>query len=166
MPTKQINMNNPPVVSACVVLLSAGKVIRAFGDEVTIHLSGAETGGRFTMFTTVTPPGSGPPPHYHSNEDEWFYVLEGRVEFFIENKWTEVPIGTAVFIPRGAVHTFRNAGTGPLKSLIHTAPSGFETFFSRCADEFARPGGPDMGRIVEIAAEHGIHFVSSESSSV
>jgi hypothetical protein len=27
------------------------------------------------------------------------------------------------------------------------------------ADEFAKPGEPEMSRIVEIGAEHGIHLV-------
>lgn len=128
---------------------------------MTVHLSGIDTGGRYTMFTDITPPGGGPPPHYHLNEDEWFYVLEGRAEFFRDNAWVEVPVGTAVFMPKGVVHSFRNAGTTPLKQLIQTSPSGFEIFFSRCAEEFAKPGGPDMQRILEISAEHGIHFVNS-----
>jgi hypothetical protein len=40
-----------------------------------------------------------------------------------------------------------------------TTPSGFEKFFARCAEEFAKPGGPNMPRIIEIGVEHGIHFV-------
>ncbi|KAB2675594.1 MAG: cupin domain-containing protein [Verrucomicrobia bacterium] len=143
-----------------VVLPGTGKVLRAFGDEITVHLGGADTGGEFAMFTDVTPPGGGPPPHYHRNEEEWFLVLEGRVEFFRDGAWGEVPVGTTVFIPRGLVHTFRNCGDTPLKLLIHTKPAGFEVFFGRCADEFAKPGPPDMARIVGIAAEHGIHFVN------
>jgi hypothetical protein len=43
--------------------------------------------------------------------------------------------------------------------LVHTSPSGFEVFFARCAAEFAKPGPPDMSRLVEIAGEYGIHFV-------
>ena len=39
---------------------------------------------------------------------------------------------------------------------IITTPSGFEVFFSRCADEFAKATPPDMGRISEIFGEHGI----------
>ena len=152
-------MNTPPSLSPCVVPPSAGKVIRAFGDEVTVHLSGTDTGGQFTMWTNVTPPGGGPPPHYHRNEDEWFFPLEGRVEFFKDNVWTEVPMGTAVFMPRGVVHAFRNPGDKPLRILIHTKPSGFETFFARCAEEFAKSSPPDMSRIVEISAEHGIHYL-------
>ena len=40
-----------------------------------------------------------------------------------------------------------------------SAPAGFDVFISQCAEEFARPGGPDITRVSEIAAEHGIHFV-------
>jgi mannose-6-phosphate isomerase-like protein (cupin superfamily) len=154
-------MNKQPTPSTCVVPPSGGRVIRAFGDEITVHLGAAETGGKYTMFTDVTPPGGGPPPHYHQNEDEWFFVLEGRAEFFKDNVWIEVPVGTAVFTPRGVVHAFRNPGDKPLRQLIQTAPSGFETFFARCAEEFAKPGPPDMKRIIEISTEHGIHFVNA-----
>ena len=134
--------------------------IKAFGDEIFVHLGGAQTGGRFTAVTCITPPGSGPPPHVHNDEDEWFIPLEGRVEFFLDGQWQEMPLNTLIFIPRGTVHTFRNCGDEPLKMMIHTSPSGFEVFFARCAAEFAKPGPPDMGRIVEISAEHGIHYVT------
>jgi hypothetical protein len=51
-------------------------------------------------------------------------------------------------------------GEVPLRMLITTAPSGFETFLTRCAAEFANPEGPDMPRIMEISAEHRIHCAS------
>jgi hypothetical protein len=43
--------------------------------------------------------------------------------------------------------------------LISTTPAGIEKFFARCAEEFAKAGGPEMSRITEIGAEYGIHFV-------
>lgn len=134
--------------------------LRAFGDEITVLLGAAETGGKYTAFLDVTPPGEGPPPHYHNNEDEWFFPLEGRVAFFLDGRWQDVAAGSMVFVPRGKVHTFQNRGDTPLKMLIHTAPSGFEIFFERCAAEFGKPGPPDMARIVAIGAEHGIYFVT------
>lgn len=143
-----------------VVLPGEAQGLKAFGDEIFVLLGGAQTGGQYTAFVGITPPGSGPPPHYHANEDEWFYPLEGRVEFFLNGEWREVPLHSLVFIPRGMVHTFRNCGDTALKMLTHTAPSGFEIFFKRCAAQFARQGPPDMARIVEISAEHGIHFVT------
>ena len=145
--------------STSVVMPSDCKSMTAFGDEVTILLGPEQTGGLFTMFTGLVQPGGGPPPHVHAKEDEWFYVLEGKAEFLKEGVWHEAPVGTAVFTPKGVVHTFRNAGDVPLKMLMHTSPCGFEKFFSRCADEFAKPEGPDMGSIMAIAGEHGINFV-------
>jgi mannose-6-phosphate isomerase-like protein (cupin superfamily) len=142
-----------------IATAESSKVLRAFGDELTVLLAGADTGGKLAMCLDVTPPQSGPPPHYHLHEDEWFFPLEGEVEFFIEGAWRAVAVGTAVFIPRGTVHTFRNSGTAPLKMLIQTTPAGFETFFARCAEEFATSDPADMARIVEISAEHGIYYV-------
>lgn len=147
-------------ITPVVILPEAAQTLRAFGDEVSIHVGGAETGGKFTVFTCTTPPGGGPPPHYHKNEDEWFFVIEGKVEFLLDGSWKEVPVGSLVFVPRSAVHTFRNSGDKPLKLLTQTAPAEFEVFFERCAAEFARSGPPDMDRIIEISAEHGIHFVT------
>lgn len=149
-------MEEPRVVFARP---GSGKTVRAFGDEATFLITGAESDGRLTAFIDVTPPGSGPPPHYHENEDEWFYPLEGRVEFFREGTWTEIPVGSMVFAPRRSVHTFRNIGDTPLRMLIQMTPSGFEVFFERSAAEFAKEGPPDMERLVEIGREHGIHFV-------
>ena len=137
-----------------------GAVYKAFGDEITILISGAESGGKFTMFVDLTQPGGGPPLHYHENEDEVFFVLEGKAEFYKDGEWIAAAAGTSAFMPRGCVHTFRNCGDVPLKLLVHASPSGFEIFFSRCAEEFKKPSGPDMQRIMQISAEHGIHFVT------
>ena len=135
------------------------EVIRAYGDEVSIHLGEKHNGGVFTMFTDITPPAGGPPPHFHTLEDEWFHVLEGQIEFLIDGVWSgAVPVGTTVFAPRNSFHTFRNAGDTPHKMLMHTAPSGFESFFKKSETEFHKEGGPDMARILQIGAEFGIYF--------
>jgi len=152
-------MSTSTLLPAAVVTPSEVIVHEAFGDQVTFHLTGDQTGGKCALFTVVTPPGGGPPPHWHENEEEIFHVLEGRAEFFQDGVWTEVPAGTTVFLPRGGVHTFRNAGDTPLKQLVQAIPAGFDHFFARCTAEFHRDGGPDMGRIVEISAEHGIYYV-------
>jgi mannose-6-phosphate isomerase-like protein (cupin superfamily) len=145
--------------SPAMVRQDEGRVLRAFGQEVMILLDGERTGGKLTSWINVSPLGDGPPPHYHSIEDETFYVLEGRAAFLVEGEWRELGPGGSVFMPHGAVHTFKNIGDGPLRMFITTMPSGFEKFFPRCAEEFAKPGGPDMSRVMEISAEHGIHFV-------
>ena len=143
-----------------VVAPEEGRVLEAFGEEVTILLSGEQTGGRQTMWLETTPPEGGPPLHFHINDDETFHVLEGRVAFFQNSQWREVGPGGSVFVPRGELHTFKNVGDRPSRMLLSTAPAGFELFFGRCAEEWAKPGGPNMEQILAIAAEHGIHFVT------
>ena len=145
--------------SAIVVAAGAGPTLRAFGEEVTILLNGEQTGGRLTMWLETTPPDGGPPLHFHINDDETYHVLEGRVAFFQSSKWQEVCPGGSAFVPRGQLHTFKNVGTEPSRMLLSTAPAGFDVFITRCAEEFAKPGGPDMPHVIGIAAEHGIHFV-------
>jgi quercetin dioxygenase-like cupin family protein len=152
-------MNPTTILPPSIVPPTGTRVVSAFGDTATFMLTGEQTGGAYTMFVNITQPGGGPPPHRHDDEDEWFLLLEGRVEYFLDGAWTEVAPGTATFMPRGTVHTFRNPGDVPLKQLIHTSPSGFETFFARCEQEFQKVGGPDMESIVAISAEHGIYYV-------
>src|SRR4051812_19577028 len=77
------------------------------------RLGGTDTNGSLSLWTEVPPPGLGPPPHYHLNEDELFLVQQGRVEFLVKGKWVEPGEGATVYIPRGNVHTFRNAGATP-----------------------------------------------------
>ena len=62
---------------AVIVPPGSGKVLHAFGEEVTILLDSEQSGGRLTMWLETTPPGSGPPLHFHINDDESFHVLEG-----------------------------------------------------------------------------------------
>ena len=145
--------------SGKIVRWDDAPVLHAFGEEITIHLDGERTGGKLTMWTEITPPGGGPPPHYHLNEDEAFRVLEGRVTFLIDGDWRELGPGRAAFMPRGVVHAFKNVGDKPSRMLLTTTPSGFEKFFARCAEEFAKPGAPNMSRIMQIGVEHGIHFL-------
>lgn len=143
-----------------------GEILRAFGDEVTVKLDGRRTNGSLTLWQNVTPPGGGPPLHYHLDEDELFIVQEGRMNFFMDGHWREVGPGGVVFAPRGSVHAFRNIGDCPCRMLVQTQPAGFEMFFARCAEEFKRPGGPDMERIAAISAEHGIHYVNQTTEQL
>jgi len=135
------------------------RVLRAFGEEIRIHLSGKETGGSLSQWEIVTPPGGGPPPHYHTREDEAFWVLEGRVAFLVDGAWQEVGPGAGAYLPRNSVHTFKNVGETPSRMMATSTPSGFEDFFATAAEEFAKPEGPNIPKIMKIAAEHGIHFV-------
>jgi quercetin dioxygenase-like cupin family protein len=141
-----------------IIPAGEGPVFEAFGDTAQMKLSGKHTGDTLAIALGMTPPGGGPPPHLHRNEDEIFLVLEGRLSFLANGAWTEAGPGTVVYVPRGAVHTFRNIGDAPSRQWIITTPSGFESFFEKCATVFA--AAPlDMPRVLEICGEYGIEFV-------
>ena len=150
---------NAPLAPA-LAKLGEGRVLHAFGEEVIVHLDSESTGGKLNVWTELSPPGGGPPPHYHENEDEWFVVQEGRVEFLSDGTWTAFGPGSILFMPRRHVHAFRNEGESTSRMLLTTTPGGFDKYFARCAEEFGKGGAPDMERIFAISAEHGIHFVT------
>ena len=96
----------------------------------------------------------------HAFGEEVTILLDGEGTGGKLTMWTEItPPGGAAYMPRGVVHTFKNVGDQPSRMLISITPSGVEKFFARCAEEFAKAGGPEMSWIVQIGAAHGIHFV-------
>jgi quercetin dioxygenase-like cupin family protein len=148
-------MNTKTTLSPIIVQPGAGKDLRAFGDIMTVMLGGEQTGNQLSILFDVTPPGGGPPLHVHHRDDEIMLVTEGRISYCVNGEWTEVAPGGVVYLPRDVPHCYRNVGDAPSRQWVISTPSGFEVFFSRCADEFAKAGGPDMGRIIEIVNEHG-----------
>jgi mannose-6-phosphate isomerase-like protein (cupin superfamily) len=74
------------------------------------------------------------PLHKHSREDEYSYVLEGRMGALLGDDVVEAGPGDLVFKPRDQWHTFWNAGDEPCRILEIIAPAGFEQFFHELSD--------------------------------
>ena len=74
------------------------------------------------------------PLHRHLREDEYSYVLEGRMGGLLGGDVVEAGVGDLVFKPRGEWHTFWNAGAEPCRILEIIAPAGFERFFAELVD--------------------------------
>ncbi len=82
------------------------------------------------------------------------------MSFLRDGTWHDVDRGGVVFMSKKSLHTFKNIGDTPSRMLIGTMPAGFEKFLARCAEEFARPEGPDLKRIEAIGLESGMHFMA------
>jgi mannose-6-phosphate isomerase-like protein (cupin superfamily) len=74
------------------------------------------------------------PMHRHTREDEYSYVLEGRMGALLGDDVLEAGPGDLVLKPRGEWHTFWNAGDDPCRILEIIAPAGFERFFAELVD--------------------------------
>lgn len=69
------------------------------------------------------------PLHRHSREDEYSFVLEGRVVALLGDQEVFAEVGDLIFKPRGQWHTFWNAGDGPARILEIISPGGLEQAF-------------------------------------
>jgi mannose-6-phosphate isomerase-like protein (cupin superfamily) len=89
----------------------AGQTIGSVGDAFIIA-EWQDPGG------PSGPPRFIAPRHVHYQDDEAWYVLEGRLCFEVGDKIVEACTRSAVFVPRGIPHTYWNPGTDPARYLL------------------------------------------------
>ena len=58
------------------------------------------------------------PLHLHHNDDEAWYVLEGKLCVRVGEETVEAGPGAAVLVPRGTPHTYWNPDPAPLRYLL------------------------------------------------
>lgn len=95
------------------------------GGLSTIKATGKETGGLYTLVEVFEPQGVEVPIHVHHNEDEAFYVLQGRMTFYVGEEKYEAAPGTFVFGPKDVPHAY-TIDAGPARFLMLCSPAGFE----------------------------------------
>src|SRR5215204_5563312 len=102
---------------------------------VRFLIDGAASEGRFSLVEhPMSPRALGAPLHRHAREDEYSFVLEGRMGALLGEHVVEAGPGDLVFKPRNQWHTFWNAGDGPARILEIISPAGFERFFREVVD--------------------------------
>ncbi len=135
------------------------------GTLVTMKSSSESTAGRVAVMENYGARGSGSPLHVHRNEDEWFYVMDGELTFWVGGQVITAPAGSFVFGPRDIPHTF-TISSEHARFLLVTEPAGFEGFvraLSEPAERLEIPPAPttppDMAPMVALAAEYGIEIL-------
>ncbi len=99
------------------------------GVGAQFKLSGEQTRGAFSLIVQPVEPGRLVPPHVHWGEDEFSYVLEGRLGARVGDQEVEAGPGCIILKPKGVPHTFWNASSEPAKFIEIISPPGFEKFF-------------------------------------
>ena len=142
-----------------------GEALWFLGFLVSIKASSQTTAGAVAVIEHLGPRGSGSPLHVHSREDEWFYVTEGELTFWVGGQVINAPAGSFVYGPRGIPHTF-TVISEQARFLLVTEPAGFEEFLRALAEPAARleippapSAPPDMTAVAKLAAEHGIEIL-------
>src|SRR5436853_2000142 len=98
---------------------------------VRFMIDGSEAGERFSLVEhPMSPRALAAPLHRHTREDEYSFVLEGRMGALLGDDAVEAGPGDLVHKPRNQWHTFWNAGDEPCRILEIISPAGFERFFA------------------------------------
>lgn len=102
---------------------------------VRFMIEGAEAGERFSLVEhPMSARALAAPLHRHTREDEYSYVLQGKVGALLGDEVMIGAPGDLIFKPRGQWHTFWNAGDEPARILEIISPAGFERFFKELVD--------------------------------
>ena len=143
-----------------------GERLWIVGDTMTLKATGESTGGSLVFLENLTAPGGGPPPHIHSREDEFFYVLDGTFEIRIGEDVNSVGPGGFAFVPRGTIHNFRNTAETPSRIIVGFTPAGMDGFF-RESGRPATDNGPappldddEIARTMAAGPKYGVELVA------
>ena len=159
------SLNEPSAVAPIALSAGEGEALWFLGQLVTIKASSESTAGRVAVTETLAPRGSGSPLHVHHNEDEWFYVIEGELTFWVGGQVITAPAGSFVYGPRDIPHTF-TVSSEQARFLLVVEPAGFEKFMrtlSEPAQQLVIPSPatepPDVAAMATLAAEYGIEIL-------
>ncbi|MGH2917709.1 MAG: quercetin 2,3-dioxygenase [Solirubrobacteraceae bacterium] len=157
-----MTITHTPITNGYALAAGKGDAIWIVGDTMTFKASGDRTSGNLVLFENLTAPGGGPPPHIHTREDEFFYVLDGTFEIRIGEQLHALGPGGFAYVPRGTVHNFRNTADRPGRILVGFTPGGIEGFF-RESGRPATDDGPapalddgEIARTIEAAPRYGL----------
>ena len=152
--------------SGHAVAAGEGERIWIVTDTMSLKATAETTGGNLALLENLTSPGGGPPPHIHTREDEFFYVLDGSFEVRIGDHVHAVGPGGFAYVPRGTVHNFRNTAETPSRILVGFTPGGMEGFF-RESGRPATDDGPappvdedEIARTMAAAPRYGVEAVA------
>ncbi|KFX93506.1 hypothetical protein V490_04804 [Pseudogymnoascus sp. VKM F-3557] len=145
---------------------SDGKFVDLMSTGVRYLAWDNETAGLFSVVEHPIPPKTLVAPlHRHTNEDEYSFIIEGRMGAQLGDDVVYADAGEFVFKPRHQWHTFWNAGDTVCRVFEIIAPGGFEHYFDELndlmvaagaatVDEVSLPGMPGF----ELAAKYGLEF--------
>ena len=145
-----------------------GERIWIVADTMTLKATGESTDGGRVLLENLTAPGGGPPPHVHTREDEFWYVLDGSFEIRVGDEVHALGPGGFAYAPRGTIHNFRNTAETPSRVLVGFTPGGIEGFF-RASGRPATDDGPappvdeeEIARTMAAARDYGFEALAFE----
>ncbi|HYA49559.1 MAG TPA: quercetin 2,3-dioxygenase [Streptosporangiaceae bacterium] len=147
-----------------LVRAGEGESVWSLGGRFTAKATAAITEERFALVEAVAFQATEPPLHIHHREDEAWYILDGKMTFYVGDEVLEATAGCFAFAPRGIPHTF-TVDVEPTRVLVFASPAGFEHFaleLGQQADNDTPPADltmPSPEVLGPVAERYGIEVV-------
>lgn len=100
------------------------------------------------------------PPHTHPYQDEYIFVIDGRIDLLLDGKKRTAGVGDLVRMPRGLPHAFFNNSGEPVTALFWAAPAGKLLELYRRLHNVTNPA-----EAVKIARDYDVLFGPPVSSA-
>ncbi|EZP49980.1 cupin domain-containing protein [Sphingomonas sp. RIT328] len=160
-------MTDTPSIAPVVAYAGERRRFAVGGDLYGLIATRRHTGGRFTIYETVTPPGHGAMPHRHSKESESFLMLDGVLTVRSGDRALELRAGDFVTFPEGCTYGFRNETDAPVRFITFLIPGGLEDFLVEVGhpvDHAATghaPSPESIEAMVDLGREYGVEYFRS-----
>jgi mannose-6-phosphate isomerase-like protein (cupin superfamily) len=131
-------------------------------DRGRILVSGADTGGRYSLmeYTVAPQPAAATPEygaHLHEEIEETFLVRGGELAFLLGDKVATLRVGDFVRVPPGTRHGYANLSGAPVELLVSFHPGGFEDLFVKYRTDGGDPAG-GAGFMAEATERYNSRF--------
>lgn len=102
------------------------------------------------------PPDTFVPPHIHPTQDEFIYMLEGRLDLVLDGEETAAGAGDLIRLPMGLPHGIFNKSGRTVKSFFWVAPARrlYDLFWA-----IHNLPEPDPATVVALSAKHEVDFL-------
>ncbi|MDT2019228.1 cupin domain-containing protein [Methylocella sp. CPCC 101449] len=102
------------------------------------------------------PDGTFVPPHIHPDQDEYLYILEGRLDFMLDGRDESATPGDTVRLPRGKPHGIFNKSGQTVKTLFWVSPAQrlYDLFWALHNMKEQKPE-----EVIALSAQYNIHFL-------
>ena len=128
--------------------------------------------GAFDFVVAKLRRGTEPPPHVHSREHEFMYLLSGEIRFYVEAEVFTVKAGEGIFIPRGKRHAFLLT-SDEAQNILLVTPGGFYDAFKKMSGPAKRMEIPtdadvetystaDLTETIKLFGQYGTRFLTRE----
>ena len=134
-----------------------GERVQLGGEPNDCKVAAADTGGALSVFEFRGR--GGWPRHFHHEQDEWLYVVDGAIDCEVGGRRLRLGRGGSVFVPRRTPHWWGSAGEAPATVLEVYQPAGRLEPFFREVGRYTDPPVHEalsVEELVELFDAHGM----------